>query len=123
MSIGDRYKLEDEENWRDHVNDMPASEIRAGYKIQVLPPFGGALMRFRIIAPDNIVYSIYFDVNGALGAMNVPYYELYPYSLDTDEKDDTKRYYRTEFNDILMDIYIMTEGLDAIREEFPEYYV
>ena len=123
-----RIKLERDESWNDYRDTMPFSEIRQGYKIKVIPGFNGAIFRFRILAKDGNDYSIYFDGTGALGAMSVPYYELYPYreedSGPEDEyRDETRRYYAHEFNNLLIDIYIMTEGSAKIKEDYPEYFV
>jgi len=49
-----------------------------------LPPFGGAMLRFRVSTTWNPSgLSIYLDTCGALGYENEPYWEVYPVNGDT----------------------------------------
>ena len=120
-----RSKLEREENRDKHAKDMPFISIREGYQIQIIPPFGGAMLRFRILHnASNKEYSIYYDVNNSLGIEDEPYYEVYPISYiddDGESHQDTLREF--DIHRIMIAIYRDAEGDDIIREDFPEYFI
>ena len=125
----DRYKLEGDENWSAHYNDMPALELKPGFSIKVTPPFGGALMRMTI-EKGPINFSFYYDVNDSLGLVQQPYWEIYPLIMYGTERDgsirveeETGRYYTNEFDEMIDEMYKNTEYQEKFRDEFPEYFV
>ena len=64
--------------WRSWIDRIPDIEFPAGWKIRVIPPFGGAIVRFRVITEWSNI-SVYLDAYDMLGYMaNQPYWELYP---------------------------------------------
>lgn len=112
----DRRRLERDEKWGEHCYDMPFIALRVGYEIQVIAPFAGALLRFRIkhLESDKQI-SVYYDINDALGIVGVPYYEAYAINGDTIREFDIEK--------ILMAIYIECEGRDAVCQDFPEEFI
>jgi hypothetical protein len=77
-----RYRIERNEEWRRWMDEIPAIEFPAGWKIKVIPPSVGAIVRFK--AND---ISVYLDCYNKLGLWDGPYWEIYPA-----EDGDTERY-------------------------------
>ena len=78
-----RYHVEEQEKWRDFVEQMPYLSFPADWKVSIIPPFGGALARFRVKLPSGLEKSIYFDAYEKLGSYGEPYWEVYSYRGDT----------------------------------------
>lgn len=89
-----RLRIESQEEWRESSDLTPAFSLPRGWKIKIIPPFGGAMERFQIQKGDGWV-SVYFDAYGRLGAMDFPYYEIYPY------KGDVARFSVDEIDEML----------------------
>lgn len=85
MASHERYMLENEEKWRDWVNKIPFIPVEKDWEICPIPPFAGAMARFRVRHRDNpdFAVSVYLDVDGSLGVEDNPYWEIYPYEDDT----------------------------------------
>lgn len=81
MTNIDRYKIEAEQDWRGWVDKIPAIHFDPGWNVQVIPPFGGALARFRVMVGDK-TSSVYLDGHEALGFFGEPYWEVYPVGDD-----------------------------------------
>lgn len=77
-----RLEIELKEDWAKWAKKIPYIKIPNGCSVQPLPPFGGAMARFKVIAPSGEEVSIYLDVNNSLGYEEHPYWELYPYYDD-----------------------------------------
>lgn len=111
----ERYQLEQKEEWDKSYQAMPFINLRLGYSIQVNPPRNGAMLRFAIKYEEKL-FSVYYDTLNALGYCGgEPYYEVYP--IDGDG------YRAMTINEILMQIYIESEGYALIQDEYPEYFV
>lgn len=83
MDTFNRYKIASQVDktfkYIEWAQEIPAFEIPQGYKIKVIPPFRGALVRFLVI--DSLTekeISIYLDGYNLLGYYNGAYWELYP---------------------------------------------
>ena len=76
--IMDRSRVEAAEDWRGEIATMPFIKFPHDWEIQVIPPFGGAVIRFRVRLPSGVVKSIYLDSRDALGCVGEPYWEVYP---------------------------------------------
>jgi len=63
---------------------IPAMKFPSDWNVQIIPPFGGAIVRFTVQrdGSKNKV-SVYLDCYDRLGAVGQPYWELYPYKGDT----------------------------------------
>ena len=81
-----RYEIEDKQSWREEIEVIPFIQFPADWKIQVIPPFGDAVVRFRVQLPSGKEKSIYLDSRHSLGVYGDPletYWEVYPYRGDT----------------------------------------
>ena len=82
MNRIDRYKLEDKEEWMKWVKEIPELTFPSDWRVKVIPPFSGAIVRFRVLKGDKSV-SVYLDCYDSLGCFGSPYWEIYPYEDDT----------------------------------------
>lgn len=57
---------------------LPALQFPAEWNVVIVPPFGGALIRFHVLRSGNESISVYLDVEDNLGSVGEPYWELYP---------------------------------------------
>lgn len=67
---------------REWVAKIPYIKLPSDVEIKVIPPFGGAVARFMAKKGDRSI-SVYLDCYANLGAMDKPYWEIYPYEGDT----------------------------------------
>ena len=61
--------------------EIPVLDFPADWKIQISPPFNGAIVRFRVFS-GNAEISVYLDCYNMLAAMDYPYWEIYPHNGD-----------------------------------------
>ena len=96
-----RSKIEQAEGWRELVRTLPYLSFPANCEVKILPPTGGALMRFliRLKANPDKTISVYFDQFSRLGCMAEPYWEMYP-----NKDEDTSRYYQGEEEGLMAEI-------------------
>ena len=105
----ERAAIESKEHWKEWINKMPAFHFEPDWDVYVIPPFGGAMARFKIKKGSRWV-SVYFDVFSRLGYMvdhenkPLPYFELYPWG------NDIKRYYIDEVDELMQDIHTVLDG-------------
>lgn len=92
-----RLKIESQEKWKGICKQIPTLNFKKEWNVKIIPPFGGALVRFTVDYNGNHV-SVYLDWYSRLGCVDEPYWELYPW------EDDVKRYGLTETNELLKDI-------------------
>ena len=78
-----RYEVEDKEDWRKWVKEIPELKFPADWSIRIMPPFGGAIARFQVTTKADGWCSVYLDCFDNLGIMGEPYWEVYPYDGDT----------------------------------------
>lgn len=89
---------EQKRQYRAWAEKLPIFDFPADWKIQIIPPFCNALIRFIVHKQDARV-SIYFDSDNQLGYMNKPYWEAYPIYYGDDV--DTFRCYLGEEDELL----------------------
>lgn len=80
-----RYKIESDQDWLGEIKTIPFIQFPADWKIQIIPPFGDAVVRFRVQLPSGEERSIYLDKRNSLGYWenpDEPYWEVYPYQDD-----------------------------------------
>jgi len=70
----DISKYTNDVKYRKWCQEIPELEFPEGMKVKIIPPFGGAAVRF--IANG---ISIYLDIDDSLGCFGSPYWEIYPY--------------------------------------------
>jgi len=98
------YILSKKMEWNKWLDKIPTIQFPVEWRIQLIPPFHGAIVRFRAFSADGEQsVSVYLDCYERLGSFGgKPYWEIYPYDEDV---------YRIDMND--------TEQLiDRIRESF-----
>jgi len=78
-SLKQRCDVEKHEEWRRWCEEIPELQFPSSWNVKIIPPFGGAMVRFII----NEKISVYLDCYDALGFMGEPYWEIYPYCDDT----------------------------------------
>lgn len=64
--------------WRKWAKEIPPLHFPTEWSVQIIPPFGNAIVRFYI----NNKVSVYLDCYEMLGCFGRPYWEVYPYDGD-----------------------------------------
>jgi hypothetical protein len=75
------YEYEEMMEHRKWMKEIPYIQFPADWKVQITPPFAGAVVRFRVQKNDAEV-SIYLDCYDRLGCYGSPYWEVYPHEGD-----------------------------------------
>ena len=108
METVDKYKAAAEFDrafeTRKWIKKIPYIKFPADWEVQIIPPFSGAIARFRV----NNKVSIYLDVYDLLGCYGEPYWEVYPH------KDDVYRCKMAE-TDIL--IRAISESIEQQKQQ------
>ena len=97
--ISDYESVQECRKW---TKELPALHFKKEWDVTIIPPFGGAVIRFCIEHNDKHV-SVYFDGYSDLGYMidennkPIPYFEYY-------DGDDCYRYYMNESEQMMNDI-------------------
>ena len=84
---------------------IPFIQFPADWKVQVIPPFGDAVVRFRVQLPSGRKKSIYLDSRESLGYYDGTYWEVFPYRGDVarcgiNEIEELLKYIADDENDI-----------------------
>ena len=77
-----RSMVEEDERWREIINEIPYIKFHQDWLVSVIPPFGGSVARFRVRLPSGNEKSVYLDFYDRLGYFGSPYWEVYPYRGD-----------------------------------------
>ncbi len=64
------------------MKEIPPIRFDSRWEVQIIPPAGGATIRFRVLFNGKQV-SVYLDCYQSLGMNPKPYWELYPIGGDT----------------------------------------
>lgn len=110
-----RLDVEAEQRWLEECEHIPFIQFPASWKVQVIPPFGDAVVRFKVLLPSGKRKSVYLDCRSSLGFfgpnINVPtpYWEVYPY------RDDIIRCHRDDVELLLS--YIADEEDEDVGED------
>lgn len=75
------YEYEQQMEHRKWAKEIPYIQFPADWKVQITPPFAGAVVRFRV-QKDDMEVSIYLDCYDRLGFYGSPYWEVYPHEGD-----------------------------------------
>ena len=91
-----RFEIEQKEQWREKITQIPFIKFPKHWGISIIPPFGGAIARFLVKKPKGKEKSVYLDWFDRLGCCGSPYWEVYPYRGDVGRCDlnDTKELLR-----------------------------
>lgn len=76
------YEYDQKMESRKWSEEIPFINFPNDWKIKIIPPFAGAVVRFRI-EKNNAAVSVYLDCYDHLGCYGEPYWEIYPYNEDT----------------------------------------
>jgi|AntAceMinimDraft_18_1070375.scaffolds.fasta_scaffold06517_7 hypothetical protein len=77
------YEVEKIQEYDKWIKEIPFFKFPKDWEIQIIPPFAGAVIRFRVRRNKSEEISVYLDCYGRLGAEEKPYWEIYPYKDDT----------------------------------------
>lgn len=83
-----RLEVELDQRWLEEAEAIPFIQFPASWKVQIIPPFHDAVVRFRVELPSGAKKSVYLDVRSSLGFYGgdfenpTPYWEVYPYRGD-----------------------------------------
>jgi len=90
-----------QEKYREQVDTAGLIEFPEGWKVKIIPPFGGAMGRFRVYNSDeSLSVSVYMDCYDCLGCMDGrPYWEMYP-----NKEDDCSRFFMGEESEMIQEI-------------------
>jgi hypothetical protein len=97
-----RLVVEQNEKWTEWIDKIPFITFPSEWKVQIIPPYAGAMVRFKVKKGSNDFISIYLDCYENLGYFGAPYWEVYPYDGDT---------YRIEMANTKKLIRIISEAL------------
>lgn len=73
-----RAELECAEDWNQVIRDIPALRFPSAWSVKIIPPFGGAMVRFIAAIGEGASVSVYADFHEALGYFGEPHWEIYP---------------------------------------------
>lgn len=76
-----RYEYEELMEHKKWIEEIPGLIFSEDWEVQIIPPFAGAVIRFRIKCGKAWV-SVYLDCYDNLGICGEPYWEIYPYFDD-----------------------------------------
>jgi hypothetical protein len=107
-----RLDIEYEQGWLEEEEHIPFIQFPTDWKVQVIPPFGDAVVRFRVELPSGKRKSVYLDTRSSLGFFGrsidvpTPYWEVYPH------RGDIARCHRADIEQLLSYIADESEGDD-----------
>lgn len=78
---------------REWAGKIPALNFKAHWNVKILPPFGGAIIRFQAETNKGYV-SVYLDCYDQLGIMGQPYWEVF-------DGEDTERFLLEEYEQMM----------------------
>lgn len=87
MASMERYAIERDERWTERMLEIPTIQFPASWKVRMIPPFGGAIVRFQVVLPSGVEKSVYLDWYDNLGYYGSPYWEVYPVDGDVGRCD------------------------------------
>ena len=103
-ALNDMHRLFEWTKWMKEIPEIP---MKRGWKIRVIPPFGGAIVRFEIIRGKDRV-SVYLDAYDKMGCMDrKPYWEIHP-----SDSGDCERFWMNEVKELSNAI---SKSLDSQR--------
>lgn len=91
--VSEYGRLQEHERW---LREIPHFNFKKEWNVRIIPPFGGAVIRFWIDYNGKHV-SVYFDAYDELGFVGEPYFEFY-------DGEDCYRYFMNESEAMMSDI-------------------
>ena len=93
MLIAKYDTLQETRKW---MRELPYLHFKQEWNVRIIPPFGGAIIRF-FIDYNNKHVSVYFDAYDELGFVGEPYFEFY-------DGEECYRYLMNESEEMMGDI-------------------
>jgi hypothetical protein len=78
MENSEYEKQMEHHKWKEEI---PYIQFPTDWKVQIVPAFGGAVVRFKV-QKDDMVVSVYLDCYDKLGYYGSPYWEVFPHGED-----------------------------------------
>lgn len=102
------YEIEIEFEWDKWMKKIPAIKFPSDWYVKIIPPFNGAMIRFRVgLDKNGDTISVYLDCYGCLGGIaGHPYWEIYPAA-----GGDIARFELTDVKGLLEGIEEALEGM------------
>lgn len=69
--------------WHEWQKLIPPLKFDPTWKVTIVPPFAGAMVRFLVEKEGSKQISVYLDCYEILGSFGSPYWEIYPYEGGT----------------------------------------
>jgi len=91
----------------DMLRKLPILSFPPDWKITLVPPFGGAAVRFLVHGKNDRWISVYLDLNNQLGCVDEPYWEIYP-----NKEGDNERFLLNETCQLLASIQLALDALN-----------
>lgn len=79
-------KYANDDFYRANRDIIPAINFPSDWDVKIIPPLGGALIRF-LVVNEGIHVSVYLDADDSLGFVGSPYWEVYPVDSDVERFD------------------------------------
>ncbi len=73
-----RLLVEREMEYGRWCDEIPYIRFPVAWNVQVIPPFGGAVVRFHVRNKRGMTVSVYLDCYDTLGCYGAPYWEIFP---------------------------------------------
>jgi len=90
------YEMHKLYEWDKWMKEIPLIPLKSGWKIRVIPPFGGAVVRF-VVSKGDAEISVYLDCYDKIGCMGMkPYWEIHP-----SENGDCERFRMNEVDKLV----------------------
>ena len=70
--------IEKEREYARWYKEIPYIRFPASWEVKVIPPFRGAIVRFRVRNTRGKEISVYLDCYDTLGCYGSPYWEIFP---------------------------------------------
>lgn len=111
-----RHDVETKDEWLRWCEEIPFIQFPSGWNVKVIPPFAGAVARFRVRderTPKDDFSSVYLDCYDRLGWVKEPYWEVYPHY-------DCGGIRRCQMNDTKGLLEMIKESLEVLAEDRTE---
>ena len=101
-----RAYIENKYEYHKWEKEIPFLKFKESWEVKILPPFGGAIIRFAVKKKETEWVSVYLDCYDNLGCMGKkPYWEIFPNKENTNE-----RFWMDETNELLSAIQSALEA-------------
>ena len=70
--------IEEEMEYDRWYKEIPFIKFPASWEVKIIPPFRGAVVRFRVRNARGKEISVYLDCYDTLGCYGSPYWEIFP---------------------------------------------